>query len=182
MSKTAYRSLVLAADSATGNAAVSITSLPPAARFSLRLRSESATPLRDVAGFPLEMPINRCVISGARCCARLGPDEWLLLAPENGTLAQALETQLAGRCFSLVDISHRNVSMSVAGTHAREVINGGCPLDLGDDAFPPASATRTLLGKAEIIFLRPDLARSYRVECGRSFAPYVHALLREIAR
>jgi sarcosine oxidase subunit gamma len=167
-----------------GNAVVSITPLAPAARFSLRLSSEAAAQLRDVAGFPLEMPINRCVISGARCCARLGPDEWLLLVPEaeNGTRAQELETQLAGRHFSLVDISHRNLSLSVAGTHAREVLNGGCPLDLHDDAFPPASATRTLLAKAEVILLRPNLERTYRIECGRSFTRYVHSFLSEIAR
>jgi sarcosine oxidase, subunit gamma len=163
---------------------VSFAAPAPAMRFSLRLRSGSEGELRELAGFQLEMPINRCVVSGSRCCARLGPDEWLLLDPEaeNGILAQALETQLAGRCFSLVDISHRNASVTVSGTHAREVLNGGCPLDLGDDAFPPASATRTLLGKAEIVLLRPDLERSYRVECGRSFAPYVNAFLREIAR
>jgi sarcosine oxidase, subunit gamma len=163
---------------------ISIAAPAPAARFSSRLRSASDGELRDLAGFQLEMPINRCVTSGARCVARLGPDEWFLLGPEaeNALLAQELATQLAGRCFSLVDIGHRNVALTVAGAHAREVLNGGCPLDLHDEAFPPASATRTLLGKAEIILLRPDLERSYRVECGRSFAPYVHAFLKQIAR
>ena len=172
MARTAYRSMALAADSGAGNAAVSITPLAPAARFSLRLRSEAAAQLRDVAGFQLEMPINRCVVSGARCCARLGPDEWLLLGPEaeNGILAQALETQLAGQCFSLVDIGHRNASLTVSGAHALEVLNGGCPLDLHDDAFPRGSATRTLLGKAEIILLRPEPERSYRVEVARPVA------------
>ena len=43
-------------------------------------------------------------------------------------------------------------------------------------------ATRTLLGKAEIILWRLHDAPAYRVECGRSFAPYVYAFLREAAR
>jgi sarcosine oxidase subunit gamma len=66
--------------------------------------------------------------------------------------------------------------------YAREVINGGCPLDLDDAAFPPGRATRTLLGKAEIVLLRPDTPHTYRIECWRSFAPYVRGLLAEVAR
>lgn len=182
--KNARRTPVLSAARAQTTAAISIALLEPSARFSLRLRAASATELRGSGPFCFDMPLNTCVVDNSRTIARLGPDEWFLLDAEGETtsLAQALDTRLAGQFFSLVDIGHRNTGLIVAGAHAREVINGGCPLDLSDEAFPAGSATRTILGKAEIILLRPGTQVSYRVECWRSFAPYVHALLQDIAR
>jgi sarcosine oxidase subunit gamma len=82
---------------------------------------------------------------------------------------------------SLVDISHRHIAIAVAGCRAREVINAGCPLDLHDTSFPAGSATRTLLGKSEIILMRTGSAQVYRIECLRSFATYVHNFLSSAA-
>src|SRR6266404_1960637 len=166
------------------DAAISVAPLDAAARFVLRMRPETALGLRSVARFALDTPMNTCVVNDVRTSARLGPDEWFLLDPEaqSKTLESELEADLSGRLASLVDISHRNVGIAVVGTYAREVINGGCPLDLHDSAFPPGSATRTLLGKAEIVLLRPTEKHAYRVECWRSFAPYVHGFLSQIAR
>jgi len=53
---------------------------------------------------------------------------------------------------------------------------------LGPQAFPAGSATRTLLGKAEIVLSRPGEAPSFEVECARSFARYVRDFLLEAAR
>jgi len=39
-----------------------------------------------------------------------------------------------------------------------------------------------LLGKAEIVLIRPASEPSFRVECWRSFARYVHDFLCEAAR
>lgn len=163
---------------------LSVAPLDAAARFVLRLRPETAVGLRSVAGFALDTPMSTCVVDGVRTSARLGPDEWLLLDPQaqSKTLESELVALLSGRMASLVDISHQNVGIAVVGTYAREVINGGCPLDLHDSAFPPGSATRTLLGKAEIVLLRPSEKHAYRLECGRSFAPYVHGFLSQVAR
>jgi len=175
---------VLAAARVDATAAISIAPLPASARFSLRLQATTATQLSHVGPFRFDMPINTCVVEDGRTIARLGPDEWLLLGPdaESGRLARELDLALASTFFSLVDISHRQVAIAVAGTHACEVLNGGCPLDLHDNTFPPGSATRTLLGKVEIVLLRSGAARTYRVECWRSFAPYVHAFLKDVAR
>jgi sarcosine oxidase subunit gamma len=115
---------------------------------------------------------------------RLGPDEWLLIGPEaeREKIAREVESGLSALTFSLVDISHRNAAFEVAGPHARQLLNGGCPLDLDDAAFPARSATRTVLGKAEIVLLRPQAEYAYRVECLRSFGPYVRAYLGELMR
>jgi sarcosine oxidase subunit gamma len=177
----AIRHPIIAA-SAGDNASVAV--LDPAARFSLRLGSADEAARRSVAGFSIDLPINRCSVEGERIAARLGPDEWLLIGPEadNVRIEQQITAGLAGAFFSLVDIGHRNVGFRVGGAHAAEIVNGGCPLDLDDAAFPAGSATRTVFGKAEIVLIRPGAERVYRIECWRSFAPYVHGLLKEVAR
>ncbi|MCX4198657.1 sarcosine oxidase subunit gamma [Methylobacterium organophilum] len=141
-------------------------------------------PLGSAAGLGLDRPINTLSGDATRWIARLGPDEWLIGALETDAdiLAAAVTADLAGRAHALVDVSHRNVGIDVRGVAAAIALNAGCPLDLGDAAFPAGSATRTLLGKAEIVLIRrPGPVPTYRVECWRSFATYVYGLLQEAA-
>jgi sarcosine oxidase subunit gamma len=130
------------------------------------------------------MPINRRMSSGERIAMRLGPDEWLLSGPdaETARIAQDVEAARAGLRHSLVDVSHRHVALSVVGARAADLINSGCPLDLSLSMFPGGCATRTLLGKAEVILAKTDDLPSFEVECGRSFAAYVRDFLLEAAR
>jgi sarcosine oxidase subunit gamma len=87
-----------------------------------------------------------------------------------------------GLHHSLVDVSHRHVAFGVAGAKAADVLNSGCPLDLTPPAFQVGAATRTLLGKAEVILAKTDDLPTFEVECGRSFAAYGHDFLLEAAR
>jgi sarcosine oxidase, subunit gamma len=161
-----------------------IRPLPGAARFALRLREEDAASIGEAAGFRLDQRLNSFAAHGERLSLRLGPDEWLLIGPEADSEAIAAEiaTALGGRFHALVDIGHRNVAIEVKGAHAADIINAGCPLDLEGASFPSGTATRTLLGKAEIVLLRLDDRPTYRVECWRSFAAYVQEFLGEAAR
>ena len=70
---------------------------------------------------------------------------------------------------------HRHLSRNAAELHA------GCPLDLDIEAFPEGMCTRTIFGKAEIVLWRTGPV-TFRVECGRSFAPYVVGLMAEAMR
>jgi sarcosine oxidase, subunit gamma len=169
---------------ASGDASVVILPLAASARFSLRLRPSAAVEIGQAGGFRLDIPINTCRGTGERMTVRLGPDEWLLLGPEidSDAIRHDVVSALDGRFFSLVDIGDRDLAVEVAGTHATDVINGGCPIDLDNAAFPAGAATRTLFGKAGIVLMRPGAQRSYRVECLRSFAPYVQAYLQDSAR
>ena len=144
------------------------------ARWSLRL--PSPLPLQ---GFAIDIALNHASKSGERLAARLGPDEWLLVAPDGDAPDFGA---LAGRHHSLVDVGHRYAAFAVEGEHAPLVLAAGCPLDLHPAVFTAGSATRTLLGKAEIVLWRLSEAPSYRVECARSFAPYVERFLEEAAR
>jgi sarcosine oxidase, subunit gamma len=153
---------------------IRIAPLGPCARWSLRLPSP-----QDLGGFTIDMPLNSGSRAGERLAARLGPDEWLLVAPAGDAPAFGA---LEGRHHSLVDVGHRYVAFAVEGAHAPLVLAAGCPLDLDPAVFTAGSATRTLLGKAEMILWRLDEALSYRVECARSFGPYVERFLSEAAR
>jgi sarcosine oxidase subunit gamma len=163
---------------------VSIQILPAQARFSLRLALGPAQEEREVAGFQLGMQVNNYTANSDRWSARLGPNEWLIGGAEAQTEAIAIEVEAAldGQIHGLTDVSHRNVAIEASGIGAADVLNADCPLDLSIKAFPGGSATRTLLGKAEIVLIRPGAEPVFRVECWRSFARYVHGFLVEAAR
>jgi sarcosine oxidase subunit gamma len=167
-----------------GSDAVSVSVVAPQSRFALRLAPELAKSLNSVEGFLLDLPLNHCAESSGRISARLGPDEWLLMALENGRsiIADRLSTSLSGHLHSLVDVGHRNVGIEVSGKFAQDVLNVGCPLDLDTTVVPRGAAVRTLLGKAEIVLMHLQDRPAYRIECWRSYATYVHAFLRAGAR
>jgi len=175
-----------------GNEKFSMHLMPPRQRWSLRFNSEDPSAPDAAAEFDLSQPINGLretkAVDGAELVScRLGPDEWLLIAdtPDPSLSIEAnLTSDLGAVRHTLVDISHRNVTLKISGSHAVDVLNTGCPLDLGDLAFPVGMATRTLFSKAEIILLRcPDAngGTSYGIECWRSYARYLHAHLLDSA-
>lgn len=136
-------------------------------------------------GFGVALPTAACraEVAGERAALWLGPDEWLLLAPpgEVDTVFADLEDALGGQPHSLVDITHRQVALSVAGPQARDLLASGCPLDLAPGSYPVGMCTRTLFAKAEVVLWRRS-AEEYHLETGRSFSGYVLGWLREAQR
>ena len=165
-------------------AQVVIRPLPAQARFSLRLNEVDLEGAQTAAGFTLDIPINTRSGSAERSSIRLGPNEWLLNGPYGDAelIAGQIDAALSARFYTLVDVSHRNVGIIVSGRRAADVLNSGCPLDLAEAAFPTGMATRTLMGKAEIVLMRLDDAPTFQVECWRSFSTYVRDYLIEAAR
>lgn len=163
---------------------ISIQPLAAEGRLKLRLDAGSLARAPVAAGFALDRPINTITTSNGRASVRLGPNEWILIAPDAEVEAAMAEVEAAlrGEFFALVDISHRHVAIEVKGRHAPEVLSAGCPLDLHLSRFPTGSASRTLLGKVEIIVARTDDWPIYRVECWRSFASYTYGFLAEAAQ
>lgn len=156
----------------------------PSARFSLRMRESTAQALGGICGFELAMELNRMGLNETRCSARIGPDEWLLVAtaPADARIVTSeLTGALAPHFHSLVDVTHRQAGLILEGTHAADALNCGCALDLDSAAFPVRAATRTTLGKAAITLLRVSIY-GWLIECGRSFVPYVGAFLENAAR
>ncbi len=112
----------------------------------------------------------RAIVTGDRALLWLGPDEFMLLAPE-GTACPP----------DAVDVSHRDAAIEVFGLCAAWSINAFCALDLHPSAFPIGMCTRTVFAKAQIILWRTD-TDVFRIEVARSFAPYVWACLEEARR
>jgi len=157
---------------------VKVEMLPPAERISLRAPQASLAALSKALGVTLPVKPKTSATKGGRTALWLGPDEWLIIDEAgNDPLADCAKVTAL---HSAVGISHRNVGISVAGPSAAVTVNSGCPQDLSLDAFPIGAASRTILGKSEIVLLR-TAADSFRVECWRSFSDYVFTLLSEAA-
>jgi sarcosine oxidase subunit gamma len=156
--------------------------LPPCARFVLRGRPPAIAAAG--AGFGATLPLAACtsVRAGPRAALWLGPDEYLLLAPaeDADAMTAALRAALAGEPHALVDVSHRQIALDVAGPAAARLLNAACPLDLSLAASPVGMCTRTVFAKAEIVLWR-RAADTFYLEVARSFAGYVWRLL-EVAQ
>lgn len=158
---------------------VTVVALPPAERVSLRAPAESVASMSRALGVTLPQKPKASASKGSRTALWLGPDEWLVLDEVGKDLIG--DCGKAKQLHSAVDISHRNVAISVIGPAAEACVNAGCPQDLSLAAFPVGACSRTVLGKAEIVLYR-TAADAFRVECWRSFSDYVFTFLGEAAR
>ncbi|HVY16931.1 MAG TPA: sarcosine oxidase subunit alpha family protein [Rhodopila sp.] len=158
---------------------VGMVALAPATLLSLRAGAAAAG-IGMALGVLLPTVPCRSVIT-ERAALWLGPDEWLIQAPEPAEGLIALVRKGAGdHPISVVDVSHRTLALEIAGPLADWCINGFCALDLDLRVFPVGTCTRTVLGKAEIMLWRiaPEV---FHVHAPRSFFPYVWACLRQAA-
>lgn len=140
--------------------------------------------LQSLTGLTLPSRIGQSVEDETIRIFCLGPDEWLLIADDAGDLRAKFDLgnpEAASPPFSLVDVSHRNIAVQIAGSKAEAAIRTGCPLDLDPASFPVGKVTRTVFERAEIILFRkaPD---EFEIEIWRSFAPYLLALLDKAAK
>ena len=183
----AERRSILSGRALPDNDRVKAIVAPFAARWILRGGPEVSAPAGAAFGATPPLEPLRATAEDKRAALWLGPDEWLLIAEdeaaadEAAALGGAIEAALAGVPHSLVDVSHRQCAIELAGPGAARLINAGVALDLDPAAFPVGMATRTLLLKAEITLWRREAER-FRLEVARSFAPYVAAVLSASAR
>ncbi|OCW59390.1 sarcosine oxidase subunit gamma [Hoeflea olei] len=162
-----------------GSAGVRITPAAPAARVSLRAGPSDVKALSKALG--LDLPLAPKTTSGAlpgRLAAWLGPDEWLIIDEGGDPLADLGKAKVL---HSAVDVSHRNTAILLSGAGARATLEAGCPQNLTDAVFPVGAASRTVLGKIEVVIIRTG-DEDYRVECWRSFSTYAFELLSVGAR
>ncbi len=163
--------------------------LPSGGRWVLHGDAHSRALVAPAWGVACSEEACRALVSGPRATLWLGPDEHLLLdlGPDAANLeahaaaAHSLERALAGAPHALVDVSHRQFALEIAGPQATAILSAACPLDLDPSAFPVGMCTRTVLAKADIVLWRTGHAR-FHLEAWRSFADYVSGLLGEIAR
>ncbi|SDO17235.1 sarcosine oxidase subunit gamma [Phyllobacterium sp. OV277] len=162
-----------------GVGSVSVVLADNATRVSLRARPDAVAALSKAIGLTLPVKPKTTSTQGTRTALWIGPDEWLIIDADGSALVADL-AKVKG-LHSAVDVSHRNVGIIVSGKGADAVVNGGCPQDLSLRAFPVGAASRTVLGKIEIVLLRTE-ENTFRVECWRSFSGYAYSFLQESAR
>jgi sarcosine oxidase, subunit gamma len=71
-------------------------------------------------------------------------------------------------------ISDREITITITGPRALELLSVACPLDLSRMAT--GTAKRTLFDSAQVVLIR-DGAEAFRIEVWRSFFPHVRELL-----
>lgn len=158
---------------------------PAYKRYILRVASKNRNFVSKALGFELpDVPKTsnglgvdaNNFVDGACYALWLGPDEWLIF--------DIADNELEKKCsglkvsHSLVDVSDRNIGVSIFGKGARWLLSSGCPQDLSDEVFGIGACSRTLFGKAEVVIWRRD-ADTYHLECWRSFAEYVYDYLED---
>jgi sarcosine oxidase, subunit gamma len=160
-----------------------LEALPAAARLILRGGDAVRRCAQAAVGVGFSVQACRALTEGERAALWLGPDEWLLIAPEaeGAAVASALEAALAHLPHSLVDVSHRQGAYLLQGPQATTLLAAGCPLDLDESAFPIGMCTRTVLAKAEVVLWR-RARQTFQLEVARSFVAYVSRFLAEAAR
>lgn len=154
----------------------------------LNLRGNAADPafaaaVRGVLGRDLPVTANTWT-SGNDCTALwLGPDEWLVVAPDgrNEALHGALRAALKGVHHSVTDVSANRTILEVSGEHARLVLAKGCPLDLHASALAAPQCAQSVLAKAQLILQCLDSRPTFRLFVRISFAPYVAEWLTDAA-
>lgn len=159
---------------------VEIEELAPVARFSLRVRTAEASAVSAALGLDLPTKIGDRAQADGWEAACLGPDEWIVTAPEEARerIVAELAKAYPDAPHSLTDISDRERSFRISGPQAVTLFTIGCPRDV--EKLEPGRAVRTVFDGAQAVLWR-DGADSFRMDVWRSFAPHVQALL-EIGR
>ncbi|WP_430511919.1 sarcosine oxidase subunit gamma [Pannonibacter phragmitetus] len=153
---------------------LTVSRCAPLARLSFRGRAPAQEAIASVLGTALPQKPLTAAVSGSKAALWLGPDEWLMLAPETDLDAfqAAAESAVSGLAASVTDISHRQDAVLVTGSKAVWLLNTGVFLDFSLAAFPVGMVTRTLFHKAEVVLWRIS-EDCFVLESWRSFLPYV---------
>jgi heterotetrameric sarcosine oxidase gamma subunit len=158
---------------------VQLTILALTSRLSVRAGYAAGTGIGLALGVLLPTVPCRSVISRDRAALWLGPDEWLIIAPESASgLAAQARKAVGDHPASIIDVSHGSQTIEITGRRAAWCLTAFCALDLDLQAFPVGMCTRTLLGKAQVVLWRiaPEV---FQLDVARSFVPYVWACLEE---
>ncbi|MCF3975032.1 sarcosine oxidase subunit gamma [Paracoccus salsus] len=155
-------------------APVQIEELAPAARFSLRVRPDGRAALAQALGLDLPGGIGDRTADGGREALCLGPDEWLILAPEAAPLAKAAASVYADAPHSLTEISDREITLRLSGPQVLDLLASCCPRDV--EAMPEGRGCRTVYDSATVTLWR-DGPTEFRMDVWRSFLPHVLGLM-----
>lgn len=134
------------------------------------------TDVQRTLGIELPLMPNRWTGDGRAAAVWLGPDEWLIVAPDGevGGIEKAMrEARPTDPRLSLVDVSHNYICVLLSGSKARDVLAKGCALDLRPDKFTPGDCAQTVLAKAPVLLRALVDADSFELWFRNSYARYL---------
>ena len=170
----------------TSGGSLSIRELPFLTQINLRVDSGDAAVMRrlsDSLGPVLPMTPNTVTLAGDRRALWLGPDEWLVVGPENhqNAINEALHVGLDDAFGSIVDVSANRTVLEIRGVRARDLLAHGVPVDLDLRSFAGNQCAQTLLAKAQVIIERREEEAAFYLYARSSFASYVADWLLDVA-
>ena len=152
--------------------------LPFLTQVNLRLDSggAAADPVATVLGVALPTTPCTSMRSSTYEVLWMGPDEWLVLAPDGAAefltaaLAEAIGTDVHG---AVTDVSAQRFAVSLSGPSSREVLAKGCSIDLHPAAAPRGTCVQTLLAQTGVVVVaHDDAGTDFLLLVRSSFAQY----------
>ena len=129
---------------------------------------------KSALGFDLPLKANTGASAGKRTVCWLGPNEWLIILPEDeaASVTENLHKALAGLFFALTDVSGGQTVVVVSGDNVLDVLAKGCSLDLHAREFGIGQCAQSHLGKAPIFLHKINEAPTFELVVRRSFSDY----------
>ena len=131
-----------------------------------------------------QLPIEANTVSrSAHRVYWLGPDEWLIVSGAVGAalLVGELAQDLNELHASVNDISGGQVTLSLAGARAAEVLSKACTLDFHPGEFQSGCCAQSGIAKTNVLIGRNDPATSFELIVRRSYAEYLALWLQRSA-
>jgi sarcosine oxidase subunit gamma len=152
--------------------AVSLEEMRFAQQIGIRLRSRVPAYL---AGLPLPLEPNRAASMRTVRVLWLGPDEWLVTAPQGAVpeLPTRIARATADLRAAVTDLSASRTIIEIAGPRARDLLQKGCGLDLHPRVFGPGQCAQTLFARLPVIIDQLSAAPAYRLYVRRSSARWL---------
>lgn len=149
-------------------------------QISLRVAPGSAGYDAVVAATGVGLPEKVGQVAGEVCGVSvlwLGPDEFLVTAPEDSSLPATLETALGENPGQVVDLSANRAVLELSGVKAPLVLRKSCPADLHPRSFAVNQAITTSLANIPVLLWRTG-EESWRIMPRASFTEHtVHWLI-----
>lgn len=169
--------------------AVSLAEWPFLAKISLRCQpGRDAGAVERVTGVALPTEACTSATAGERSLLWLGPDEWMLIAPdgEAARLQASLGEALTGPHTQAVDVSDYYTVITLTGPRGRDVLARLVTIDLHPRHFAKGRVVGTLAASANIvIWLRDESTAAgpvFDLIVRWSMADYLWCLLAESGR
>ncbi|MEU5576164.1 sarcosine oxidase subunit gamma family protein [Streptomyces huasconensis] len=158
-----------------------VTELPFLTQLTLRAQpgGPAAKAVEGVLGITLPGPVS-AHLSGDVEALWMGPDEWLLVAPDGSRhdLLTRLRSAVGEEFATVIDVSAQRTTLALSGRLVRTVLAHGCAVDLDPRVTPVGSCLNTLLAQAPVtLVVRDDAATDVRLLVRSSFASYLAAWL-----